>query len=284
MFVFDEVSFIKVMLLNANTKSCFLSWKGSSATLFLDADSEKISLKLRQSINSKNGTREYICFSIKSGNLIVYHWKPKNGLYNINYQLKDLIKFIAKLVNRAYYGKGNILDSEAATQTIHQIINCLAIELSNLLQSQISYLTIAQDLAYNIFPLCYQYRAINPLYSPRIVLKGMKNSFINDAIEEWFKTNPTEQLTKTVLKKLNSEQGASQLTLLILFRHQSKFSLEDAIALHNLDFHTISPTQTYKLLSRYNMQKVFQLIASEVASHINYLELAKSLYLEIIDL
>lgn len=272
------------MLLNTNTTNCSLTWKGSSATIFLDADNKKICLRLRQSINGKNGTREYICFSIKSGKLIVYHWKPRKGLCNINYQLKNLIKFIIKLVNRAYYGKGNILDGETATQTIHEIINCLAIELSNLLRCQISYLSLAQDLAYNIFPLCYQYRSVHPLYSPRIILKGMKNSFINDAIAQWFKTNPTEQLNKTVLKKLNSEQGISQLTLLILFRQQSNFSLEDTVALFNLEFYTVSPTQTYKLLSSYNMHQVFQLVTSEVVSNIKCLELAKLLYLEIIDL
>lgn len=269
------------MLLNANQTSCSLSWQGHSATIFLDADNEKISLRLRKSINGKNGTREYICFSIKSGNLIVYHWKPRKGLRNINYQLKNLIKFITKLVNRAYYSKGNVLDSEAAAQTIYEIINSLAIELSNLLKCQINYITLAEDLASNIFSLCYQYRLINPLYSPKIILTGMKNGFINDAIAQWLKTNPNEQLSKIVLEKLNSEKGVSQLTLAILFRHQSKFSLEDAIALLYLDFHTASPTQLYKLLSTYNMQQVSTLINSEITSDIRYLEQAKLLYLEI---
>lgn len=270
------------MLLNANTVSCSLFWQGNSATIFLDADNEKISLRLRQSINGKNGTREYICFSIKSGKLIVYHWKLRKGLRNINYQLKYLIKIITKLVNRAYYSKGNILNGEAAVQTIHEIINSLAIELSNLLKSQINYLTLAQDLAYKIFPLCYQYKIINPLHSPKIILKQMKHSFINDAIAGWFKTNPTEQLSKTVLKKLNSEQGISQLTLFILFRHKSKFSLEDAIALLNLDFYASSPLQMYKLLSHFNIEQVNQLIMTDNESHIKYLELAKLLYLETI--
>jgi hypothetical protein len=156
------------MLLNASTTHCSLSWQGSSATIYLDVDNEKISLRLRQTINGKNGTKEYICFSTKSGGLIVYHWKPRMKLRNINYQLKYLIKFITKLVNRAYYSKGNILNGEAAAQTIHEIINSLAIELSNLLKSQINYLTLAQDLAYKIFPLCYQYKIINPLYSPKL--------------------------------------------------------------------------------------------------------------------
>lgn len=272
------------MLINANNTSCSLNWKGSSAIIFLDASSEKISLRLRQSVNRKNATREYICFSIKSGKLIVYHWKPRKGLCNINYQLINLIKLITKLVNRAYYGKGNLLDSEAAAQTIHEIINSLAIELSNLLKSQISYLTLAQDLAHNIFPLCHQYKAINPLYSPKIILRGMKNPFINDAITEWLRTNPTEELTKTILKKLNSKQGASQLTLSILFRQKSKFSLEDIKTLLHFEFYTTSPTQTYRLLSNYDIQQVLKLITSEMTSHINYLELAKLLYLEIINL
>lgn len=275
-------NFIKIMLLNASTTHCSLSWQGHSATIFLDADNEKISLRLRQSINGKNGTREYICFSIKSGKLIVYHWKLRKGLCNINYQLENLIKFITKLVNRAYYKKGNVLDGETAAQTIHEIINCLTIELSNLLKSQVNYLTLAQDLAYKIFPLCYQYRSINPLYSHKIILKQMKHSFINDAIAGWFKTNPTEQLSKTILKKLNSQQGVSQLVLTILFRHESKFSLEDAIALLNLDFHVNYPTQTYKLLSYYNIKQVNQLIMTDNESHIKYLELAKVLYLETI--
>lgn len=272
------------MLLNANNTNCSLFSKGSSATIFLDADSEKISLRLRQNVNGKNATREYICFSIKSGKLIVYHWKPRKGLCNINYQLKNLIKLITKLANRAYYGKGNILDGETAAQTIHEIINSLAIELSNLLKSQINYLTLAQDLAYKIFPLCYQYKIINPLYSPKIILKQMKHPFINDAIAGWFKTNPTEQLSKTVLKKLNSEQGVSQLALVVLFRHQSKFSLQDTIALLNLDFHVSYPTQMYKLLSYYNLEQINQLIITKNLSEFNYLELAKLLYLEILHL
>lgn len=276
--------FIKIMLLNASTTHCSLSWQGHSATIFLDADNEKISLRLRQSINGKNGTREYICFSIKSGKLVVYHWKQRKGLCNINYQLENLIKFITKLTSRAYYRKGNVLDWETAAQSIHEIINCLTIELSNLLKSQINYLTLAQDLAYKIFPLCNQYRSINPLYSHKIILKQMKHPFINDAITGWFKTNPSEQLSKAILKKLNSEQGISQLTLAVLFRHESKFRLEDTIALLNLDFHTSSPTQIYKLLSGYNIQQITQLINSETISHIKYLELAKLLYLEILAL
>jgi hypothetical protein len=110
----------------------------------------------------------------------------------------------------------------------------------------------------------------------------MKHSFINDAIAGWFKTNQTEQLSKTILKKLNSQQGVSQLMLTILFRHESKFSLEDAIALLNLDFHVNYPTQTYKLLSYYNIKQVNQLIMTDNESHIKYLELAKVLYLETI--
>lgn len=275
-------NFIKIMLLNASTTHCSLSWQGHSATIFLDADNEKISLRLRQSINGKNGTREYICFSIKSGKLIVYHWKLRKGLCNINYQLENLIKFITKLVNRAYYKKGNVLDGETAAQTIHEIINCLTIELSNLLKSQINYLTLAQDLAYNIFPLCYQYRSISPLYSPKIILKQMKHSFINDAIAGWFKTNPSEELSKIVLKKLNSEQGISQLTLAVLFRHESKFQLQNAIALLNLDFYTNSPLRMYKLLSHFSIEQINQLIITDNESHIKYLELTKLLYLEII--
>lgn len=110
----------------------------------------------------------------------------------------------------------------------------------------------------------------------------MKHSFINDSIAGWFKTNPSEQLSKIVLKKLNSEQGISQLTLAVLFRHESKFRLEDAIALLNLDFQTLSPTQIYKLLSGYNVQQISQLINSETISHVKYLELAKLVYLEIV--
>ena len=239
-------------------------WPGKFATIFLDSQPNKITLKVKKKFQDKFKTIKWICFSTKSGKIRVYHWSRRQGIKDITYSHKIDI-FIRKLCKVALIENYGLPKSE------------LAKNLSILLNKEVDESSIYNSIATEVMPLLNEYDVFEAI--PYKLREGFKNEKLAQAVKAWFGRD-NKQLVRKLGTLLQSEiicdkryLGQHKLNWLalvkLLFDDWSNIDYTyKLLEIEPLQWSYINPNQVYNLLKIYSPKSVIRLLNKREAVYL----------------